>query len=117
MRVIIARTHLQKMRTDSGPLAGKSSFGDGVKGDGTAWVRIFLELRIALPAAVRTGTKRPDGRDAGKLVPRVRRNRKVKAGFRKVVFEVRERIAVIVTSRGGIKKLSREHAAITKTKV
>jgi hypothetical protein len=23
-------------------------------------VRIFLELRIALPAAVRTGTKRPD---------------------------------------------------------
>jgi len=41
MRAIIARTHLPKMRTDSGPLAGKSSFGDGVKGDGTAWYASF----------------------------------------------------------------------------
>ena len=52
-----------------------------------------------------------------KLVPLIRGNGKVKAGFRKVVFEIRVRIAVIVPQRGGVEKLSGEHARITKAKV
>jgi hypothetical protein len=41
----------------------------------------------------------------------------MKAGFRKVVFEVRVGIAVIVTRRSFVEKLSGEHASITKAKV
>src|SRR5438270_9908174 len=52
-----------------------------------------------------------------RLVPFVRGNGKVKSGFRKVVFEVRVGIAVIVTQRSLIEKLSREHAGIPKATV
>src|ERR1700739_4545858 len=47
----------------------------------------------------------------------VRGDGEVKAGLRKVVFEVGVRIAVILTPRGGAEKLSGEHTAITKAKV
>ena len=50
------------------------------------------------------------------LVPLIRGNGKVKTGFRKVVFEVRVGIAVIVTRRSLIEKLSGEHATVTKAK-
>src|SRR5438270_12664025 len=52
-----------------------------------------------------------------RLVPFVRGNGEVKAGFRKVIFEVRVGIAVVVTRRGGVEKLSGEHAGIPKAKV
>jgi hypothetical protein len=41
----------------------------------------------------------------------------VKAGFRKVVFEIGVGIAVIVTRRGLVEKLSGEHSSVTKAKV
>ena len=41
----------------------------------------------------------------------------MKAGFRKVVFEVRVGIAVIATRRCGVEKLPGEHSSITKSKV
>jgi len=50
------------------------------------------------------------------LVPLIGGNGKVKAGFRKVVFEVRVGIAVIVTRRSFVEKLSGEHASVAKAK-
>ena len=41
----------------------------------------------------------------------------MKTGLRKVVFEVRVWIAVIVPRRGGLQKLSGEHAGVSKAKV
>src|ERR1700722_9550521 len=51
------------------------------------------------------------------LIPLIWANGKMKAGLRKVVFEVRVGIAVIVTRRSLVEKLSGEHAAITEAKV
>src|ERR1700751_2548264 len=47
----------------------------------------------------------------------VRSDWEVKTGLRKVVFEIRVWIAVIVPRRGGLQKLSGEHASGSKAKV
>src|SRR6266446_5170865 len=51
------------------------------------------------------------------LVRFVRSDRKVKARLGKIIFNVSERVAVIVSGRGGLQELSGEESGVTKTKV
>lgn len=50
------------------------------------------------------------------LVRFIRRDRKVEAGFRKVVLEVCVRVTVIISGGGGPEKLPCEHSSVTQTK-
>src|ERR1700731_2016206 len=51
------------------------------------------------------------------LVGPVRPDGKMKARLRKIVLEVGVRIAVVISSRGGLEKLSGKQTSITKAKV
>src|SRR6266404_6392425 len=50
------------------------------------------------------------------LVRFVRSDRKVKARLGKIIFNVSERVAVIVSGRGGLQELSGEESGVAKTK-
>src|ERR1700686_4317564 len=60
---------------------------------------------------------RPPGTVVMLLVRFVRSNREVKARLGKVIFNVTVRIAVIVSLRGGLQKLSGEEPGVAKAKV
>jgi len=51
------------------------------------------------------------------LAPLVRPNPRMKAGLRKIVFEVCIRVTVIMPGRGGLEKLSCEQTSVAKTKI